>query len=96
MKVIFISRYKFFLTTIDRKTRALDLIAELQNLSAARSLPRIVGRGTLRNDLQVLECSAAESDDFDLENLIPLLDAVLSNGSDELIWDKAYGAVTKR
>ncbi|RYP29543.1 hypothetical protein DL767_006671 [Monosporascus sp. MG133] len=81
---------------LNLKTRAIALIAELQNLPAARSLPRIVGRGTLRNDLQLLECSAVESVDFDLENLIPLLDTVLNNESDELIWNKAYDAVTKR
>lgn len=39
--------------------------------------------------------SAVISDDFDLDRVKPLLSAVLNNESDELIWDKVYGAVTE-
>jgi hypothetical protein len=95
IKVIFIQHHNFSLTTIDLKNRAVALITILQDLPAARSLPRIAGRGTLRHDLQQLEYSADMSDDFDLEIIIPLLDTVLNNGPDELIWNKVYDAVTK-
>jgi hypothetical protein len=66
----------------------------LQLLPAARSLPSIAGRGTLRSDLLRLELST-ESDDFDLTRVIPLLRAVLNGGSDDTIWDKVYDAVTE-
>ena len=66
----------------------------LQGLPVARSLPSVAGRGTLRSDLLRLELST-ESDDFDLERVIPLLTAVLNDEPDETIWNKVYGAVTE-
>ncbi|KAI9668712.1 MAG: hypothetical protein M1817_005196 [Caeruleum heppii] len=39
--------------------------------------------------------SAVNSGDFDLERIIPLLDAVRINQSDEVIWNKVYAAVTE-
>ncbi|KAF1924748.1 uncharacterized protein M421DRAFT_424639 [Didymella exigua CBS 183.55] len=73
---------------------AVYLIRVLQSLPAARSLPSIAGRGTLRSDLLRLELST-ESDDFDLTRIIPLLRAVLNDESDDIIWDKVYDAVTE-
>ncbi|OBT93131.1 hypothetical protein VE01_09248 [Pseudogymnoascus verrucosus] len=35
------------------------------------------------------------SDDFDIERVTPLLKAVINNESDDIIWDKAYAAVTE-
>jgi serine/threonine protein kinase len=39
--------------------------------------------------------SAVCSDDFDIDRIKPLLNAVLSHEPDESIWDEVYGAVTK-
>ncbi|KAF2193607.1 hypothetical protein K469DRAFT_239099 [Zopfia rhizophila CBS 207.26] len=71
----------------------LELIHALQGLPATRSLPSSRGNRDLLGDLLALS-SAVYSDDFDIERVIPLLDAVLNNGTDELIWDKVYDAVT--
>ncbi|KAF2680211.1 hypothetical protein K458DRAFT_445416 [Lentithecium fluviatile CBS 122367] len=76
------------------KDLAVHLIVELQALPVARSLPSVAGRGTLRSDLLRLELST-ESDDFDLERIIPFLKAVLNHEPDEVIWNKVYDAVTE-
>ena len=39
--------------------------------------------------------SAVNADDFNIEQLIPLLKAVLSKEPDHFIWDKVYAFVTK-
>jgi hypothetical protein len=81
-------------TIVGLKELAVYLIGALQSLPAARSLPSIAGRGTLRSDLLRLELST-ESDDFDFTRIIPLLRAVLNDESDDTIWDKVYNAVTE-
>ncbi|KAF2786731.1 hypothetical protein K505DRAFT_411805 [Melanomma pulvis-pyrius CBS 109.77] len=69
------------------KDLAVHLIVALQALPVARLLPSVAGRGTLRSDLLRLELST-ESDDFDLERIIPFLSAVLNDELDEVIWNK--------
>lgn len=76
------------------KDLAVHLIVALQALPVARLLPSVAGRGTLRSDLLRLELST-ESDDFDLERIIPFLSAVLNDELDEVIWNKVYDAVTE-
>jgi hypothetical protein len=84
----------FLLMNVDLKTALIDLLTAFQSLPTARRLPSTTGRGTLRSDLLRLELSI-ESDEFDLEQLIPLLKAVLENEPDEVIWNKVYDAVTE-
>ncbi|KAF2188774.1 hypothetical protein K469DRAFT_70746 [Zopfia rhizophila CBS 207.26] len=76
-----------------RKNCLLDLISALQVLPASRSLPSKGSNINLFGDLLALN-SAVNSGSFDIERIIPLLEAVLSNGTDELIWNKVYDAVT--
>lgn len=66
----------------------------LQNLPATRLLLSRTGCGTLRSDFLRLELSA-DSDDFDIDRIKPLLNAVLSNKADEFNWDEVYRAVTE-
>ncbi|KAF2187564.1 hypothetical protein K469DRAFT_661527 [Zopfia rhizophila CBS 207.26] len=72
----------------DRKNIVVDLIVALQSLPVARLLPFSAGRGTLCNILLQL------GDDFDIDRVIPLVDAVRNNESDEIILSKAYVTVT--
>ncbi|OCL07126.1 hypothetical protein AOQ84DRAFT_320397 [Glonium stellatum] len=76
------------------KNIVVDLTVALQKLPAARLLPSVTGRGTLRSDLLRLG-SSVDSDDFSIERIIPLLKAVLSAESDEVIWDNVYTAVAE-
>ncbi|KAF2174644.1 hypothetical protein K469DRAFT_648111 [Zopfia rhizophila CBS 207.26] len=76
----------------DLQTLALTLISALQILPASRQLCSSRGGKNLLDDLSKL-MSAVNSDDFDIERIIPLLKAVLSKESDEVIWDKVYAAV---
>ncbi|KAF2001283.1 hypothetical protein P154DRAFT_596918 [Amniculicola lignicola CBS 123094] len=62
------------------KDFAVHLIIALQALPVARLLPSIASRGTLRSDLLRLELST-ESDEFDLERIIPFLRALRSTSS---------------
>jgi protein kinase-like protein len=72
----------------------LDLISAFQILPASRLLRSVSGGKNLFSDLARLN-SSVNSDDFDTECIIPLLRAVISNESDELLWEKAYIAVTE-
>jgi hypothetical protein len=73
---------------------ALDLVSALQILPSSR-LPRSSGGGeNLFSDLSRLNL-AIYSDDFDIERIMPLLNAVLSNEPDEIVWDRVYAAVTE-
>ena len=85
---------EFFLTYIGLKNLVLDVILALQNLPASRLLPSRTGRGTLSGDLSRFY-SVVDSDGFDIERTIPLLNAVLHNAQDEDVWDKVYTAVTE-
>ncbi|KAL2220563.1 hypothetical protein M432DRAFT_543140 [Thermoascus aurantiacus ATCC 26904] len=73
---------------------ALDLILALQTLPASRVLRSTSGSKNLFSDLLRLS-SAVNSDDFEVDRLIPLLTAVLNNECDEVIWDHVYIAVTE-
>ncbi|MCJ1348508.1 hypothetical protein MMC31_006740 [Peltigera leucophlebia] len=72
----------------------LDLIPALQGLPASRHLPSSCGGKNLLDDLLKLT-SAVNDDDFDIEQIIPLLKAVLSKESDYVIRDKVYAVVTE-
>ena len=72
---------------------ASSLLSALQILPVTRVLHSKTGRDTLRSDLLRL-ISAVASDDFDVDRIKPLLNAVLSNEPDERIWSKVYSAVT--
>ncbi|KFZ02079.1 hypothetical protein V500_00447 [Pseudogymnoascus sp. VKM F-4518 (FW-2643)] len=73
---------------------ALDLISALQILPASRILRSNTGNRNFYGDLLRLN-SAVNSDDFDIDRVTPLLKAVINNESDDIIWDKAYAAVTE-
>jgi hypothetical protein len=63
-------------------------------LPASRILRSNSGNKNFFDDLLRLN-SAVNSDDFDIERVTPLLKAVINNESDDIIWDKAYAAVTE-
>ncbi|TQB71503.1 hypothetical protein MPDQ_007542 [Monascus purpureus] len=72
----------------------LDLILALQALPASRVLRSVSGCRSLFSDLSRLS-SAVNSDDFDLERLVPLLGAVLNKESDNAVWDKVYAVAVE-
>src|ERR1700733_1772856 len=73
---------------------AFNLLLALQALPAPRLLCSSSGGKNLLSDLSRLN-SILSSDLFDNEHNEPLLRAVLSNEPDDVIWDKAYAAVTE-
>ena len=85
---------RLFLTFIGLKNLVLDLLLALQNLPATRLLRSSTNHRTLFNDLSRLNI-AVNSDDFDLERVFPLLNAVRNNEPDEVIWNKVQAAVTE-
>ncbi|EXA53718.1 hypothetical protein FOVG_01435 [Fusarium oxysporum f. sp. pisi HDV247] len=73
----------------------LDVLSVLRNLPAVRFLPSKTNRGTLRSDVLRL-ISAAASDDFDYDQVNPLLKATLAEQPDDHdIWEQVYKAVAK-
>jgi Fungal protein kinase len=70
----------------------IDLLVAIQNLPVARTLPSSAGRGTLRSDLLRLG-SLVDTDGFEIERIFPLLQAVLKNEPDGVIWNKVSIAV---
>ncbi|KAE8397967.1 hypothetical protein BDV37DRAFT_276489 [Aspergillus pseudonomiae] len=71
------------------------LILALQALPASRALPPVVGaHKNLFNDLSRLS-SSVNSDEFNLERLLPLLIAAFERESDEVIWDNIYAAAAE-
>ncbi|KAF1346338.1 hypothetical protein EJ07DRAFT_169927 [Lizonia empirigonia] len=78
----------------DVQNLSVILISALQILPAARALPSKTGGRYLFSDLSKLN-SAVSSDDFDLEQIRPLWNAVLKNESDHIIWSQAEIAVTE-
>jgi hypothetical protein len=87
--------YHTFLTPfLGVQNLALDLISALQILPASRLLCSRNGGKNLFSDLSRLN-SIVNSDGFDIERIGPLLQAVLSNEPDDLIWDKVYATVTE-
>ncbi|KAL5354469.1 hypothetical protein ACLOAV_000558 [Pseudogymnoascus australis] len=73
---------------------ALDLISALQILPASRILRSSTSNKNFFGDLSRLN-SAINRDAFNIKQVTPLLKAVISNESDDIIWDKAYAAVTE-
>ncbi|UPX14634.1 uncharacterized protein EKO05_0005111 [Ascochyta rabiei] len=78
----------------DVQNLSLALISALQIHPAARLLPSKTGGKHLFSNLSKLN-SAISSDDFDLERVRPLWNAVLKNESDDIIWSQAETAVTE-
>jgi Fungal protein kinase len=86
--------YKISLTDIGLRNLALDLVTALQGLPASRVLPSSTGRGHIYGDLLNLN-AAIYADGFDFEQIVPLLNAVLNNETDEVIWNNVYAAVAR-
>ncbi|RKK81727.1 hypothetical protein BFJ71_g15512 [Fusarium oxysporum] len=79
----------------DVQNLVLDVLYVLRNLPAVRFLPSKTSRGTLRSDVLRL-ISAAASDDFDYNQVEPLLKATLAEQPDDHdIWEQVYKAVAK-
>ncbi|KAH7228914.1 hypothetical protein BKA60DRAFT_674115 [Fusarium oxysporum] len=77
----------------DVQNLVLDVLYVLGNLPAVRFLPSKTSRGTLRSDVLRL-ISAAASDDFDYDQVEPLLKATLAEQPDDHdIWEQVYKAV---
>ncbi|KAL6173862.1 hypothetical protein ACJQWK_00023 [Exserohilum turcicum] len=72
----------------------VSLLSALQALPAARILQCRNGSGTLFEGLLKLN-ALVSFDNFDVERIRPLLDAIINNQSDEVIWAKVDEAVTK-
>ncbi|KAL7799783.1 serine/threonine-protein kinase Sgk2 [Trichoderma ceciliae] len=73
---------------------ALDIVSALLVLPASRILSSNSGNKNFFHELLRLS-SAINSDDFYIERVTPLLEAVINNESDDIIWDKAYAAVAE-
>ncbi|EKG09187.1 hypothetical protein MPH_13815 [Macrophomina phaseolina MS6] len=69
-------------------------ICSSRHPSFSLSLPSKSGNRNLFSDLLKLN-TAINSDEFDLERIKPLLDAVLRREPDELIWDRVYDAIAE-
>ncbi|KAL2826014.1 hypothetical protein BJY01DRAFT_151358 [Aspergillus pseudoustus] len=78
----------------DFKDVLIEFIFALQNLPATSHLPSTFGQGTLRNDLRRF-ISVVDSEEFEIQRIIPLLDAVLDAEADVAIWRKAYAVVVE-
>ncbi|KAF2844333.1 hypothetical protein T440DRAFT_460691 [Plenodomus tracheiphilus IPT5] len=70
----------------------VTLISALQALPAARLLHSRNGSRNLFHDLLRLN-AAVSSNEFDAERIRPLLDVILNNQPDEVVWDRVYNAV---
>jgi hypothetical protein len=70
------------------------LVSALQTLPASRHLPSSRGGKNLLDDLSKL-MTVVNADDFDIERILPLLQAILRQEPDRLIWDRVYDAVTE-
>ncbi|KAH7108768.1 hypothetical protein B0J11DRAFT_449461 [Dendryphion nanum] len=73
----------------------LDMINALQGLPASRHLPSGRSGKNLLDDLSKLMTAVNANNNFDITRLKPLLKAILSEESDEVIWDKVYSAVAE-
>ncbi|RYN85705.1 hypothetical protein AA0119_g13200 [Alternaria tenuissima] len=70
------------------------LVSALQALPAARHLPSCRSGKNLLEDLSRL-MTTVNADDFDIERILPLLQAILHKESDHVIWDRVYDAVAE-
>jgi hypothetical protein len=77
------------------KNLALDLFIALQSFPLSRYLPFLDRRGTLLRDLARLITSVDDTDKFDIKSLLPLLNKVIGNASDEVILDALYDLITE-
>ncbi|PVH91225.1 hypothetical protein DM02DRAFT_577221, partial [Periconia macrospinosa] len=77
----------------DIQNLSLALVSALQILPAARLLRSKTGNN-LFSHLAKLN-SAISSDDFNIEQIRPLWNAVLNKESDDVIWNKVEAAVTE-
>ena len=73
---------------------ALDLVSALQILPASRLLPSTSGGKNLFSDLSKLNL-AINTGNFDAGCVIPLLQVVLRDDSDEAIWKEVYDLLTE-
>ena len=71
----------------------LDLLLALQNLPAARFLRSRNSHKSILRDLFDLG-SQADSGDFDVKSVIPLLEQVIGSASDLEIWNTVFTLVT--
>ncbi|UPX12656.1 uncharacterized protein EKO05_0003197 [Ascochyta rabiei] len=71
-----------------------NLLSALRALPAARILQSRHGGKTLFHDLLRLN-AVVSSDHFDHGRIRPLLDAIINNQPDEVVWNRAYEAVTE-
>ena len=85
---------EYCLIQVELKNLLLDLILALQGLPASRYLCSNRGGKNLYDDLSKLNL-AANADDFDIERMGPLLKAVFSKESDDVIWGKVYAVATE-
>ena len=79
---------------LDVQNLSLALISALQILPAARLLPSKTGSRNLFGDLSKLN-STISSDDFNIERIRPLWNAVIKKEPDNVIWSQAETAVTE-
>jgi Fungal protein kinase len=69
------------------KNLALDLLIALQSFPLSRHLHSSDRCGTLLRDLARLITSVDDTDKFDIKSLLPLLNKVIGNASDEAIFN---------
>ena len=81
------------LTPIGLKDILLNIILALQSLPTSYLLPF---KGTNKNPFSNSSRlnSAVNANNFDIRQFLPLLDAILSNASDKVIWDKVHTTIT--
>ncbi|PYI29630.1 hypothetical protein BP00DRAFT_458436 [Aspergillus indologenus CBS 114.80] len=78
----------------DFKDLLINFVFALQNLPATSHLPATLGPGTFRNDLRRF-ISVVDSEEFEIQRILPLLNAVLDAEADEIVWRKAYAVVVE-
>ncbi|KAK1142575.1 hypothetical protein N8T08_007551 [Aspergillus melleus] len=78
----------------DFQNLALDLISSLRRFPDLRTRPSVNRRKNLLSDVLRLN-SAISSDDFDIDQLIPLISAVVNEESDDMIWSKIHAALVE-
>ncbi|KAB8069840.1 hypothetical protein BDV29DRAFT_182013 [Aspergillus leporis] len=78
----------------DLQNLALDLVSALRSVPEIRNLPSVNSRKSLLSDILRLN-SVISSDDYDIQQLIPLLGVVISKESDVIIWNKIHAALVE-
>lgn len=74
---------------IETQDLLVALVSALQTLPASRHLPSSRGGKNLLEDLSRL-MTAVNTDDFDVNQMLPLLQAILHKESDSIIWDNGH------